>query len=96
MKSQQDIEQARALLPEAFWDFATGKIYYFSIQKLNYFIIEMAITGSLKALFETRTSSNIKNRTPTKTTTTPVVFVPPSYFKVDGKFFKQEPAAMLI
>ncbi|CAF1014259.1 unnamed protein product [Rotaria magnacalcarata] len=66
VKSQHDIEQARALLPEAFWDFAT----------------EMAMSGSLKTLFETRTSSNIKTRTST-TIKTPVVFVPPSFFKVD-------------
>ncbi|CAF3920647.1 unnamed protein product [Rotaria sordida] len=65
VKSQFNIEQARALLPEAFWDFAT----------------EMAMTGSLKTLFETRTSSSIKSRT----STTPVVFVPPSYFKVDDE-----------
>ncbi|CAF5164255.1 unnamed protein product, partial [Rotaria sp. Silwood1] len=31
---------------------------------------------------ETRTSSNVKSRTSTASTT-PVVFVPPSYFKVD-------------
>jgi hypothetical protein len=47
----------------------------------------MAMTGSLKTLFETRTSSsNIKSRASTTTTTTTVDFVPPSYFKVDGKF----------
>ncbi len=46
----------------------------------------MAISGSLKTLFETRTSSNIKTRTSTTTTATPIDFVPPSYFKVDGKF----------
>ncbi len=41
------------------------------------------MTGSLKTLFETRTSSsNIKSRA----STTTVDFVPPSYFKVDGKF----------
>ncbi|CAF4386041.1 unnamed protein product [Rotaria socialis] len=66
VKSQHNIEQARALLPEAFWDFAT----------------EMAMSGSLKTLFETRTSSNRKTRTST-TIKTPVVFVPPSFFKVD-------------
>ncbi len=44
----------------------------------------MAISGSLKTLFETRTSSNVKNGS--TTTTTPVVFVPPSFFKVDGKY----------
>jgi len=64
-KSQHEIEQARALLPEAFRDFAT----------------EMAISGSLKTLFETRTSSN----GPSTTKSTPVVFVPPSFFKVDDE-----------
>ncbi|CAF4828495.1 unnamed protein product, partial [Rotaria sp. Silwood1] len=68
VKTQYTIEQARALLPEAFWDFAT----------------EMAMTGTLKTLFETRTSSNVKSRTSTASTT-PVVFVPPSYFKVDDE-----------
>ncbi len=43
----------------------------------------MAMSGSLKTLFESRTSSNVKSRT---STATPVIFVPPSYFKVDGKF----------
>ncbi|CAF0792008.1 unnamed protein product [Adineta steineri] len=69
MKSQYDIEQARALLPEAFSDFAT----------------EMAISGSLKTLFDNQTSSNVKKGKTTTTTTTPVVFVPPSYFKIDDE-----------
>jgi hypothetical protein len=64
-KSQHNIERARALLPEAFSDFAT----------------EMAMSGSLKTLFENRTSLNVKNGT----TTTPVVFVPPSFFKIDDE-----------
>jgi hypothetical protein len=38
----------------------------------------MAMSGSLKTLFETRTS-------PMKST--PIAFVPPSFFKVDGKFY---------
>ncbi len=38
----------------------------------------MAISGSLKTLFESRTSS-------TTTKSKPLIFVPPSYFKVDGK-----------
>ncbi|UJR30200.1 hypothetical protein I4U23_017739 [Adineta vaga] len=65
-KSQYDIDKACALLPESFNDFAT----------------EMAISGSLKALFENRISSNVKDSS-SKTTSTSVVFVPPSYFKVD-------------
>jgi len=85
LKSQHDIEQIRALLPEAFRDFATGKIYFIIIIIFNPRKIEMAISGSLKTLFETRTSSNIKTRTSTTTTATPIDFVPPSYFKVDGK-----------
>jgi len=32
-KSQHEIEQARSLLPEAFRDFATGKIVIFNLLK---------------------------------------------------------------
>jgi hypothetical protein len=38
----------------------------------------MAISGSLKTLFETRTSS-------TKSTSN--AFIPPAFFKVDGKLY---------
>ncbi|CAF1262895.1 unnamed protein product [Adineta ricciae] len=48
-KSQYDIEKARALLPEAFHDFAT----------------EMAVVGSLKTLFENQVSSSTKNSSST-------------------------------
>ncbi len=83
-KSQYDIEQARALLPEAFRDFATRTGFCnMSRDNISLFITEMAMSGSLKTLFESRTLSNVKSRT---STTTPVIFVPPSYFKVDGKF----------
>lgn len=47
----------------------------------------MAMFGSLKTLFETRTSSNIKSRPSTTTTAPPVNYVPPSFFKIDGKIF---------
>jgi hypothetical protein len=43
----------------------------------------MAMSGSLKTLFDSRTSSNIKTRA--STASAPVDFVPPSFFKVDGK-----------
>ena len=46
----------------------------------------MAMSGSLKTLFDTRASSSIKHGT-SIITASPVVFVPPSYFKVDGKLF---------
>ena len=50
------------------------------------FLIEMALSGSLKTLFDARTSPSIKHGSST-ITPSPVVFVPPSYFKVDGKLF---------
>ena len=80
-----EIERARALLPEVFHEFATGEFHrsirVWLTRTCLLSLIEMATTGSLKPLFETRTSSTEKSLP----TAASVVFVPPSYFKVDGK-----------
>lgn len=75
--SQQEIEEARALLPEAFRDFATGKNCVPNPSGEGEDLVEMAMSGSLKTLFDNQTTS---------TKPTSAVFISPSFFKVDGKF----------
>lgn len=85
-KSPREIEQARALLPDAFGDFATGKRSGKATDVVALpCVAEMAVSGSLKTLFESRTGPDVKH-IPSAASSTPVVFVPPSYFKVDGTF----------
>lgn len=79
IKSQQELEQIRSLVPETFQDFVTRtKITELKtlFNKFFVFCLEMAMSGSLKTLFESRTST-AKSTSSTN--------LPPVCFKIEGK-----------